>query len=61
MYRQINVHPDDWNLQRILRGKNPNEVLAYQLITVKYGIECAPFLALRAVHQLIEDEGPKFP
>ena len=61
MYRQIQVHPDDWDLQRILWMNQQGEILTYQLTTVTYGLACAPFLALRAVQQLIEDEGSRFP
>lgn len=61
MYRQIEVHPQDWNLQRILWSKKDNEIVPFQLTTVTYGIACAPFLALRTVQQLIEDERANFP
>ncbi|XP_034945919.1 uncharacterized protein [Chelonus insularis] len=60
MYRQIQVHPEDWDYQRIL-WKEDNQLIKYQLTTVTYGLACAPFLALRAITQLIEDEGPRFP
>ena len=48
MYRQILIHPDDRDYQRILwsyQGK-PQE---YQLCTVTYGLASAPFLALRVL------------
>ena len=61
MYRQIKVHPSNWNLQRILWSKEPDKILTFQLTTVTYGLASAPFLALRAMQQLIEDEGSKFP
>ncbi|XP_034935042.1 uncharacterized protein, partial [Chelonus insularis] len=51
MYRQIKVHQDDWDLQRI----------PYQLTTVTYGTRSAPFLAVRTMIQLVKDEGRKFP
>lgn len=61
MYRQINVHPDDWPFQRIL-WKDPNgEIQVYELTTVTYGLACAPFQALRALNQLVVDEGERFP
>jgi len=35
--------------------------LTYQLTTVTYGLVCVPFLALRTMFQLVQDEGSKFP
>ncbi|XP_071576020.1 uncharacterized protein [Temnothorax nylanderi] len=61
MYRQINVHKDDWNLQRVLWiDKQLKEVENY-LTTVTYGTKGAPFLAVRTLLQLVKDEGHKFP
>jgi len=61
MFRQINVHEEDWDLQRILWIDNDSYLRSYHLTTVTYGLACAPFLALRTLQQLIEDEGTKFP
>ncbi|XP_039306359.1 uncharacterized protein LOC120358020 [Solenopsis invicta] len=61
MFRQINVQEDDWDLQRILWIDNEGHLRTYHLTTVTYGLACAPFLALRTLQQLIEDEGTKFP
>lgn len=61
MYRQINVHQDDWNLQRILWIDKDNSITPYQLTTVTYGTKSAPFLAIRTMLQLTKDEGHKFP
>ncbi|XP_046602602.1 uncharacterized protein LOC107219039 [Neodiprion lecontei] len=62
MYRQILVHPDDRDLQRILwkteEDQGPRE---YRLNTVMYGLACAPFLAIRTIRQLTHDEQAKFP
>ncbi|XP_046431027.1 uncharacterized protein LOC124184894 [Neodiprion fabricii] len=61
MYRQIGVHPDDWDLQRILWRKNPQDpVSTYQLCTVTYGLKSAPYLALRVLRQLAADEKSRF-
>ncbi|XP_036142858.1 uncharacterized protein LOC118645585 [Monomorium pharaonis] len=60
MYRQIAVHRDNWDLQRILWYDKENRPVDYQLTTVTYGFSCAPFLALRTIQQL-EDEGSRFP
>jgi len=61
MFRQIAVHPDDWDLQRILWYGRDDQLLAYRLTTVTYGLNCAPFLALRTLQQLVNDEGHRFP
>ncbi|XP_025264356.1 uncharacterized protein LOC112637891 [Camponotus floridanus] len=62
MFRQILVHPDDRDLQRILWRDSPQDSPAeYQLSTVTYGLACAPFLAMRALRQLAEDEGKQYP
>jgi len=62
MYRQILVHPTDRNLQRIVwREDQEHPIREYALNTVIYGLACAPFLAIRTLHQLAEDERPKLP
>ncbi|XP_071577845.1 uncharacterized protein [Temnothorax nylanderi] len=62
MYRQILVHPDDRDLQRILWRKDRAEaVQEYRLNTVTYGLSYAPYLAIRTLHQLAADEGHRFP
>ncbi|XP_046145616.1 uncharacterized protein LOC123988902 [Osmia bicornis bicornis] len=61
MYRQVAVHKDDWDLQRILWIDEDRNVIPYQLTTVTYGTKAAPFLATRALMQLVHDEGHRFP
>ncbi|XP_076549204.1 uncharacterized protein LOC143306713 [Osmia lignaria lignaria] len=62
MYRQIQVHPDDTPYQKILFRKNPDETVnELSLDTVTYGTSCAPFLAIRTLHQLANDEGAQHP
>ncbi|XP_067208442.1 uncharacterized protein [Linepithema humile] len=62
MFRQISVHPDDRHLQRILwRAEASEEVRDYTLSTVTYGTTSAPFLALRTLQQLAQDEQDQFP
>ncbi|XP_029158581.1 uncharacterized protein LOC114930891 [Nylanderia fulva] len=62
MYRQILVHPEDCSLQTILwRQHQTNEIQEYELLTVTYGMACAPFLAIRTLRQLCADEGAQFP
>lgn len=62
MYRQICVHEDDRDYQRILwRGETDAEVQEWQLTTVTYGMAASPFLAVRALQQLAKDEQQSFP
>lgn len=61
MYRQIWIDPRDRDYQRILWMDDKATIHEYQLLTVTYGTASAPFLALRVLQQLIEDEGANFP
>lgn len=62
MYRQILVHPDDQKYQLILwRDKPSQDLSTYQLTTVTYGVNSSPYLAIKTLHQLAEDEGEAFP
>ncbi|XP_070526958.1 uncharacterized protein [Cardiocondyla obscurior] len=62
MYRQVLIHEDDHDLQRVLWRGSPGEpVQTFRLRTVTYGLACAPFLAVRAMKQLAIDEGARFP
>ncbi|XP_029662783.1 uncharacterized protein LOC115235262 [Formica exsecta] len=62
MYRQIHIDARDIDYQRILWKSSLSEPLIdYQLLTVTYGMSCAPFLALRILKQLVIDEGQHFP
>ncbi|XP_029671978.1 uncharacterized protein LOC115240763 [Formica exsecta] len=61
MYRQIHIDARDIDYQRILWKSSLSEPLIdYQLLTVTYGMSCAPFLALRVLKQLVIDEGQHF-
>jgi len=62
MYRQILVDPRDTDYQRILWCDDEHDSgREYQLLTVTYGTASAPFLALRVIRQLVQDEGRAFP
>ncbi|UYV82916.1 hypothetical protein LAZ67_22001374 [Cordylochernes scorpioides] len=55
-------HPEDADYQRILWRPSPEEpVVDYRLLTVTYGTTSAPFLAMRTLQQLAEDEGQNYP
>ncbi|XP_075157883.1 uncharacterized protein LOC142231149 [Haematobia irritans] len=56
MYRQIHVHENDQQFQRILfRNSQSESILDYALKTVTFGVNCAPYLAIRTLIQLSED------
>lgn len=53
MYRQILVHPDNRNLQRIVWRENPKAKIShFTLNTVTYGTTSASFLATRCLKQI---------
>ncbi|XP_036146758.1 uncharacterized protein LOC118646918 [Monomorium pharaonis] len=49
------------DMEKMYRQIKSNCLRTYELTTVTYGLACAPFLALRTLLQLIEDEGQNFP
>ena len=65
MYRQIRNHDQDVDYQRILwRHSTLQSMRSYhgqQLLTVRYSMNCAPYLALRVLQQLGINEGQEFP
>ena len=61
MFRQIRVHKDDWPLQKILWIDANGQEAEFHLTTVTYGTRPAPFLSVRVLLQLVEDEGHKYP
>ncbi|GFW63503.1 integrase catalytic domain-containing protein [Trichonephila clavipes] len=62
MYRQILISDEDCKYQRIVWRATPSDSLkSFELQTITYGTSCAPFLALRTLQQLYEDEEQNFP
>lgn len=62
MFRQILVHPADQPSQCILWRRSVHDpISSFALTTVTYGTASAPFLALRTISQLAQDEGENFP
>ena len=50
------------SIKKSLWRENQNEpIKVYKLNTVTYGTACAPFLAIRILHQLAQDEADKQP
>ncbi|XP_060811419.1 uncharacterized protein LOC132904723 [Bombus pascuorum] len=61
MYRQFLVRPEDRKFQQILWRNDKGEVDTYQLNTVTFGLSAAPYLAIRCLRQLADDEGHRYP
>jgi len=62
MYQQINVHPQDRNLQRILwRYSSDEPIQEYKLTTVTYGTSSAPYLSTRCLKKLADDNKCQYP
>lgn len=61
-YRQILVKEEDQHLQKIVWRDSPSDKIEdYQLCTVTYGTKAAPYLAMRTIKQLAQDDGHKYP
>ncbi|XP_045535467.1 uncharacterized protein LOC106721755 [Papilio machaon] len=61
MYRQIKITEEHSNLQCIVwRDEQEQPLQHYKLVTVTFGTAAAPFLAVRTLVQLAEDEGHKY-
>ena len=60
MYRQVLVHEDDRQFQKIL-WKHKGKLKTFQLNTVTFGVSSVLYLAIRAVYQLADDESKNFP
>ncbi|XP_065362051.1 uncharacterized protein LOC135955621 [Calliphora vicina] len=62
MYRQILIHPEQTQFQRIFYRNNPEaDIMDYELNTVTFGVNCAPYLAIRTLLQLANDCEPQSP
>lgn len=62
MYRQILMHPEDTNFQRILWRKSSDQPYDhYRLTTVAYGTASAPFLATKTLQQLGKENEENYP
>lgn len=56
MYRQIWVRKKDRNMQCVVWRNSPTESIKdYALNTITYGTNCAPYLAIRTLHQIARD------
>ncbi|XP_017795384.1 PREDICTED: uncharacterized protein LOC108576832 [Habropoda laboriosa] len=61
MYRQFLVRKEDRKYQRILWRDDAGQIQTYELQTVTFGLSAAPYLAIRCLNQLEQDEGHRFP
>ena len=62
MYRQIWLHPDHTQFQKIFwRKAHEDELKTYELRTVTFGVSSAPFLATRCLKYLAELDRCQFP
>lgn len=62
MYRQIIIAPKHQDYQRILWRSSPHEqVREFRIKRLVYGLNCSPFLALRTILQLAQEEESSFP
>ena len=62
MYRQIRLDRAHAPFQRILFRDSPTEeIKEYELQTVTFGVNCAPYLAIRTLLQLADDTETEFP
>lgn len=67
MYRMVIVDKKDTDYQRILWRKKGNitedseEVKDYRLKTVTFGTACAPYLAIKTLKKIAEEEGGQCP
>ncbi|XP_029164536.1 uncharacterized protein LOC114943088 [Nylanderia fulva] len=61
-YENLQHMEKDCRLQTILwRHNSSDNICEYELKTVTYGLACAPFLAIRTLHQLAADEEARYP
>lgn len=62
MYRQVLIAPDHSDFHRIVWRNSPADPIThYRLKTVTYGTSCAPFLAIRTLHRIAEDNNVQYP
>lgn len=62
MFRQIQVHKEDQDYQRIVwRPPNSKDIKDFRLTTVTYGTAPAPYLANRTIKQLAQDGRELYP
>lgn len=62
VYRQIMVHSEDTDYQRIVWRNEPHSpIIDFKLLTVTFGTASAPYVAIKTLQRLAKDEMTKFP
>lgn len=61
MYRQFLIREEDRKFLKILWLNENDKITEYQLNTVTFGLGPAPFLAIRCLRQLVQDQGHQYP
>ncbi|XP_076384364.1 uncharacterized protein LOC143262699 [Megalopta genalis] len=61
MYRQFLIRPEDRKFQQVLWRDHNDSIKTFQLNTVTFGLSAAPYLAIRCLTQLADDEHHRFP
>ncbi|XP_063543215.1 uncharacterized protein LOC134751700 [Cydia strobilella] len=62
MFRMSWIHPEDRRFQLILWRESPSEpLLTYELNTNTYGLRSSPYIAIRVLLELAEQERSKYP
>nr|CAI5839869.1 unnamed protein product [Callosobruchus analis] len=62
MYRQIFIHPDERYLQNVVWRSNFNDnIELFELQTVTYGTTSAPYLAMKCIKKLANDNKDIYP
>ncbi|UYV82908.1 hypothetical protein LAZ67_22001344 [Cordylochernes scorpioides] len=59
---ELDSIPHDSDYQRVLWRDSPSDAIQeYKLTTITYGTACAPYLAIRTLHQFADDEAMNYP
>lgn len=62
MYLQVRMAEEHTELQRVVWRDNPEkEIESYKLLTVTFGTAAAPYLAVKTLMKVADDEGEKHP
>lgn len=62
MYRQFWIADEHRDFQRIVWRRTPAEpIREYRLKTITYGTSSAPYMAVRAMHKVADDERQQYP
>lgn len=62
MYLRLIMNNNDLRFQRLLYRFNPDDpIQIFEITRVPFGLCCSPYLAVRSVRQLANDEGTRYP